>query len=865
MSITHAYTVTQWDSTSFQCNDYKYAISNVIHLCDKLIVCAYDNSSIVGGQIGGYCANGGCQVVKVTNNGELYIYGNGQWHLTTLGAPYTCSINGCNYFFKCSGATNCDFTGGLIYYFTTPPLYSRCTTPTLNIVNSYPSTIMSDRYRLNFTFSGTSGWSGITCTLALNGVNYYSVVFSTDGVIDISYSSYPKEFTIAQVTCTYNNEYNNTTTFASQQFLLDSTRTYKIYDAQKNIGRASIEPDYLTIGTALTKLKFYVLSEDKEDYDKDLLGTLTVNVDPATLNCINVSNLTEYDIPIIQHQYLKTLAGLPPYEFIFPSNLTWVCNAPTSIPVTLAVKDFNSGANVATANFNIIWVSGVLIVDNVNLIKNTNTSNLELWASVSNIFTHEPIFPTAYLANTSFTNLTDIFNLSCSYSMTSQNYTTFTGTMGVYYTNRTSSDGLMTIPIQTDAYNTTVDPNSSFDYGNKFDIQINCSANNYTFTTIATTRWVSTKRIKTFACYIGTSSIQDHTIYYAHPYITESYVLNCFVTLDTEINSDTDLLLNYWLQHSTSQFITLYQNYLSNDVNSPCPELKVLPIAPVYVNNKKVGFTAGLAPSATGLYATTSSCVLTSITSGLIKNNLVQFNSGDEYNLTTGYYYPTTTAVLAFNLSSITGPSLTNPIFSILNNKTTNKGIITEGDILSCSNIVTDPNYDINSITYSIYETSKGQSCIFSQPAGYDEFNTTRTYSNILTVSKSSCPFFTGLNKNGLMRCTATVYYSGQPAPKNFYSNTIPYKTASTTGGITLGNTTLFNLTCTSDIWDLLKPNCPYFITTNPISFFLAQARDEPEIFVLEFFLLIMGLFIVAILIIPIAKLIISLRQHREV
>lgn len=826
-----------WGVVVSSCNLYQYTITQ--SSCSMEV--RYQNGTVATA-LYNTCSNLGYPIVgaRIYNDGNIQgVLSNGGLAAMSV-SPIPCTAGSCNYYFNFQVSSSSD---NYILPITNIPIYSGCTTPTLNIVNSYPSTIMSDRYRLNFTITNLLGWSGISCFLTLNSTgiggntgNSYSTTFNSNGSVDILYSLYSKEFTIAHVVCTYLNENNNTAIFEDVEFLLDNSKTYNIYDANRIIGRASTYPNYLTIGSTLTSLNFYVLSNpDRSNYGKDLIGSLTLNVDPATLNCTGVGNYTVI--------YITHTINTPPYSITVPNG--WACISPTTIPVTLTVKDLTSGTTVATANFNIVWASGTMIADNVNLIKNTNTSNLELWASVSNLFTHDPI--------------QDASNLQCNYSMTGYSNSlslsqSFTGPLGVYKTNVSG------ILVQTDAYNTSIDPNTTnFTYKDEFYIQINCVADNYTSASISTTRWVSAKRVKRFICSIGTSSTDTHIIYYADPYRTQASYITCTVILDTDVNNAIDTTITNWLQNSNSLYLTLYSNYLSNDVNSPCPENKILGTEPAYKNNQKIGVYNSQSVI-NSLYAELPSCALTPITPALIVNNLVQFNAGDSFNSTTWSYYPTTTVVLGFNLSYMQGAQINNPIFAIENTKTTNKSIITDSDTLSCSNLVVDPNVDISSIVYSIYDKNNSRSCTFAYPATFDEINATRTYSNILTVSSRTCPFFASANIKGFMQCSASVYYSGQPTPINFYSNIIPYLTPPSASLPKYPN----QLACTDDFWDLFKINCPNFITrVNILTILGNQIRDDPEMFVLEFFILIMGLFVIAILIIPIAKLILSHRQQQ--
>lgn len=772
---------SEWDSYILTCNDYEYYTTGAYGSVN--IVATNGTTVLTLGGGGSYCQpvmTGLCYGIKVINSGAVSVWDGSAWRsVGTL--PYcTTDYNGCQYTVQFGYGL---WNSSLMNF----PIYQSCTAPSLTIETSRPSAIMSDRYRFNFTIANTVGYGGITCSLHLNGSASQDYnTFTTSSVIDVMYTEYPKQFTIANVLCTYNIS-TSVYVFANQNWLVDNVKTYSIYDVHQQVGKVTTYPEYPSINSNVTGMRFAVLSDpNRAPYSADLIGSLVVNVDPATLNCTGVTNITYY------YMYRTLTYGLAPYSM----PLSWICGSPSTIPVTLTTKDISSGATVATATFNIEWFTGNLIIDNVNLIKNTNTSGLELWATVSNIFSREPIPASS--------------NLTCNYSMTSQNATTFTGAMDVY--NTTGGVGGVLL-LQTDAFNNTVEPDTDFSYGDTFNIQINCSAENYTNTSIDTTRWVSAKRVRLFNCYASTGItdyvFDEHHIYFSQPYHTHAFKLYCTVWIEVSVNSTLDQTINNWLNSynllASPLNLILYTNYRSNDVMSACPEKLPLAVHTLYAPQPYgVRTDSAVQPLITSLYSQNDACYMTEISTGVIANNLIEFNIGT--NTTTRYYYATTTAVMAFNLTELQGASISNPILAIQNTKTINTGIVEIGDVLSCVNTVTDPSGDIDTIKYTI-GTTTGDLCgsgLASSPIkSYSGNQTTYTYT--LQITPDTCSFFNIPSSEGAIKCTAHVYYSGQSATQDVQltSNILPYITSASTPPISKGNKT-----CTNDWRDYFNPNC---------------------------------------------------------
>jgi hypothetical protein len=365
-----------------------------------------------------------------------------------------------------------------------------------------------------------------------------------------------------------------------------------------------------------------------------------------------------------------------------------------------------------------------------------------------------------------------------------------------------------------------------------------------------------------------------YQIFYLDPYQTKPFYLICSAVLDTSIDSIPDLqIVEGWLPYTNSLKLSLYQNYLANDIGAPCAN-------PLQLSTTESRQGYGISwnwfnltwitnyalidfQNVNTFYSQNAVCAPTLINSGLVANNLVEFSAGD--NSTSQYYYPDTTAVVAFNLTQLQAAQPSPTVLSIENNKTSNIDLVEQGDVLGCVTDIYDPSQIISRVATSIGQTNgntitnlcTGTSTYFLAYA--DNNYTTEGTELVSPVSPVTCPFFSASLASGQFQCEADIYYYGEANPTVQYSNILNYKTANSSTNITYHYNGLGN--CSGNfwtdgtgagIWDIFNSNCPNFITrVNIFQFFINQLINAPEMFMLEWFLVIMAIFVIVLIVIP--------------
>lgn len=195
---------TGWTSTSLNCDAYYYVSS-----CSSPIWHVNytgSNSEICSTSI--QYGDG----IHVKN--DHYIYGSSNQPFCLLLDPEGSYIiwNGC----------------GFISEPTTFPFYSDCEIP---YATRGATEILADRYRFNFTLHNQLGWIITGCDFNVtNDEKFYSLKFNFNTnpyIVEVPYSTFPKQISVARIYCSYNNEDGNPTKLLSATWAVDGENNDK--------------------------------------------------------------------------------------------------------------------------------------------------------------------------------------------------------------------------------------------------------------------------------------------------------------------------------------------------------------------------------------------------------------------------------------------------------------------------------------------------------------------------------------------------------------------------------------------------------------------------------------------------------------
>jgi hypothetical protein len=742
---------------------------NCVMLCN-----GNTNLSVPAGDCSGYANT---QRVIINNLGQIqfsgYWSGGGQWVDVadcicgtaipyTIPSPKVCSNGICDFYYAngdagygsgqgCNRLNSSNAWTSQIYI----DLASGCNTPKLRINSPIGGTITSGGYNFNFSILDTLGWSGIQCSFNLNGVvDVYSSYFTDLEIqFNVPFTVYSRQFTLASISCSYLNVINQSTPFGGQSWLVDSSNNiYKIADANRMIGNLTYDPYALYSWGNLSSISFRLVNlADKSDYLKKVKHYLTTNTNLTELGCAGTLNSTG----ILQ----------PPLYSIDYTSAHLYCNQSASIPFNLSVYDQNTNTYIDGGEFNLTWSTGSMAIDNINLIKNANNgNNTELWARVSTDYARRPI--------------SDNADLSCNYSLVADNSSSYSGPMDIVYGFTPDYTEIWT----TDIHNSSIISNA-YNIGNGFAVQINCSANGYYPKIQNVYRWLGRKRLTDFVCYP-----EGMEVGFENPYYTKQIQVSCIVKPDTTYNySDADdknavqSIYNYF---GTNSYLTLSKNINpSGCVDNMPPTSK----------DNLGGISSGWVSLAVRFDGVSfkdknTVCSLVQLSAGKVSVDLVDFSSDIYGNIFDSAITPTS-ATLTFDLKYLAQLEIYGTALRILNNKTTNIGIVESGDTLGCFTEYKDPSGQIAKIVQTV-KNDEGNTCAIASSNYISNLNDTWDYISFIPVNKDTCPFFDIPNSNGVIYCTADVYtpktseMHGVPSDyeiKTYTSNAIPYSTPNPT------------------------------------------------------------------------------------
>jgi len=787
LPLIHAYTVNEWDSTNFQCNNYYYAISASEHICDKLIMCAYDGVTIGGGQVN---CGGGCNQVKFLNDGSIYIYGSANWRLSATNPPTVCELGNCNIFFKCSGPIDCNLSDGVVYY-ASPNLYSGCATPKLSLFNS---SVHSDRYSFSFGFDDVAGWADYYCDLTLNGITSTATRrIISNSSIDVYYADFPKQFTTANVLCTYEDYSNNSIIFVSlQNQLVDTSIPY-------GVKHVFYTPSILYPYSTLETITFEVLSNyDETPYPSAIHAVLSSPTDIDALNCSGSVNIT------------RDLASAGQYTF--SPNI--ICDNPAVIQFTITATDQASNEALGIYSFNATWDTGVMVIDNINLIKRITTGNLELWATVSNDYDKSPIPLEA--------------NLTCNYTIYSYNTDIgYSGGMEEEITYSHQPNAYFHVD-QTDMKNQTVIAPTGYNKSNKFKVFIDCSADHYGNASSRSDRWIGNRRLLTFKCLEyenSASSPQLGLAYFSSYYNTNDILVRCTVIPDLDLTNANDTEMEvitilysdlFGGENSIDLSTNIDKSFTFTGGQSNCID----PIngIPTYTDNpytQTVIFKTQLHEKDDNCY---NFVLLQPKKVSLDMVGFGMFSSGTNYLITNATITPTS-SYITFDLVTLPKASVTNTTLAFVMNKTTNLNIIENGDKIVCITSINDPSSVVISVEHDYFDLDNPTySCATQTVSKQAKGNSTYIYASYLQVNKTSCPFMALSNLTGHLVCRSTIYQLGQGAIEQL-SNQVLYITPTIRNPKAQNPLQVFGLI--SDVKDMLLNPILGFLITSPLQFLL--------------------------------------------
>jgi hypothetical protein len=741
VSICHVTYASAWNTYTENCNNYSY-----IYDTSYMYVQFWDISGKAALNISPnppYPMFWVPMGVQVSNDGFAAIIFNGGvgsgGYLNQSWSSCTTGYNGCKYIVqfhtKLDGTFNA--SDGWVSDATNFPLFKGCVLPEVKMVNSYPSMVMTDRYRFNFTVNNTVGWGTINCILSLYGtVSSYAVNFTSSTVKDVLYSNFPKQLTTGNVLCTYLNGvlYDNS-------FLVDTNIPYEITTP-------ILDPPSLYPFDTLNAILFSIQSQyDQTPYPSPVKVVLSSDDDIAALNCSGSTNITRY----YSNQNL----------YYFYPLIT--CNNPASIQFTITTYDQASQQTLASKTFNASWGLGNMVIDNINLIKRPSSGNLELWATLSSDYYHKPIPDIAYL--------------TCNYTLTSYDTSTsFNGTMEEYRTYGDTWNG--TELTQTDMRNVTVDIATSYNLSNKFRVTINCSADQYNAKTISTDRWVGIRRLKTFKCLPVVSSTQNNVqtkLYYTEAYTTNPLFVRCTIIpdLDPPYGVDTTILSSALASgYSSTQLMANMNGNLYY-----CPDL----VSGSYEASNSPQYTQAVQLTAV-MHQWDTSCnyLLPLQPSKITDRGLVIFSMQNAAgNSSLEAVITPTQADLTFDLVYLPFANIVNTTLAFTAAK--ENLLIESGDRMICITSIVDPSGLVIDVTHTYYDidnsSSLSSTCISPTVSKKIEGNDTYTYASYLTINSSNCPFFAISNLRGHLVCKASMTQQYSAFIQEQLSNTVPFRT----------------------------------------------------------------------------------------
>ena len=765
-----------FDHTSFSCGSYSYYAPAYTYPCTDEWLTTYPITSppcYMDCPLKIYYTSSGINWLKFNNAGKLlgYTYFNSSdiYINPSLTYYFTCAYGGGNWF---SDAFKV-------------PVYSGCATPILNVVNSYPSIIMNDRYRLNFTFDNIVGWNDVLCSLSLDGINHYGKSFNSNGSVDILYSSFPKEFTTAHVICSYSDASNNTQTFYDTEFLVDTAISY-------HISTPTLQPSHLYPFDTLNFITFSVVSDfDATPYPSSIKANLSTIDNLTDLNCSGSADIT------------SNFPNANSYLF----NPAIICDNPATIHFAINAYDQNTNDPLGYYPFTATWNNGNMVIDNVNLIRRNETGNLELWATISNDYTHNPI--------------NDGSSLSCVYSMeSSDTYEIFSGNMAEVRTYGDYYNGSYQL-IQTDMKNDTVDTTTSYNIGDNFEGWINCTANDYGNANLLIDKWIGARRLKTFKCnsYLSASmGFLQNTIYFSAPYQTNDIIVRCTVIPDTGSPQDSYLLILDNALGSGYSTTNLASNMNGGSFYGTCKDLVSgsthINLNPQYTQS--ITFT-------TSLHQWDDACAnLQQLQAGKISRDLVSWMMTDTAT-STNTFNATITPVrahLTFDIAPLPFATVTKVTLAFTYNKTANPNIIENNDQMVCLTAIYDPSSTVQEVQNTYFNTDDPNgalsSCADQHISKQSLGNGSYVYASYLKVNSTSCPFFTKTNFTGHLVCNSKVYQIGQSTYRVYASNEVLFKTTTTS------TVSVNGLAILGQIGDAFSPYLDMglaFFTSNPLMF----------------------------------------------
>lgn len=797
-------------SNNLACNAYKYVndqdgslqgsphiAMNCVQLCN-----GNTNISVPAGDCSGYANT---QRVVMNNLGWVtfqgYWGGGGSWVdtgdcLCGTATPYTipsssvCSNGVCDFYYAeglNKGNQGCDKSNSsnVVTSQIHLDLGLGCAIPSL--IQNLPSggNIQSDRYRFDFNITHDSGWTGVGCQFTLQGtpstIHHDFVIADMSGVtdnknivIDVLFTSYPKQFTTAKLECSYNTHYNQSELFYSHFWLVDSFEQYKIADMDSNIGHATIIPNKLLSWQDLNAIRFEVIgATNKLDYGMPIIATITTNTDLTTLGCTNNTINQTLLLNPIQTGGALTCAVTScsyyqlPYYFVWAlMNISHFISCPaTTFPVTLSVKNLDS-LSMDSLTFNLTWANGgEMLIDNINLIKNpSHGKNLELYVAVTTDYSR--------------TAIPAIANLTCSYN--TSNLRTLENISGDMIW---SNDGEL---INSTMKNDSVATDASAIRGDEYNITINCSADGYTTTTINAYQLVGTHRVRDFFCTLSNSPL---TFPSDNAWQTDPTTITCLIDIDTKQGIfDNATELSYLKNNFKDLFVnTLIRNIAAGrDLITaiPCTDdafMSYGDVIPQYGGDMLQTHASKVAQF-TWKNPATCELMFLKLAEGHYARYLVSFNpwmpelKGWENG---SAMVQGTSAIISFDLSKFNAIQAENPTLAILN-KTINNNLVETNDTLSCQITYKPFNYSISNIFMWLVDASGRELCYSGgqyihtiSPTIQAISNDTYLASGLFKINNTNCPNWDYLT-NGTLACEVSIdYYS-----RILYatSNYLPYQ-----------------------------------------------------------------------------------------
>lgn len=734
LSVVSFATLAPWDTVMIRgCRDYEYSTGNLGGVYNAFSICSSSGQFIIVEPLGLNILG-----LKVSNSTQWYYQTGFNWQSFILNSSY-CTESNCNLYVCMSDLTglycNTSYFACFVLTDFSENFGGGCVPPTLNISDS---SVLSDRYHFVFNVSDPSGYNNWQCNLTLQGSignlrSAYYKPFSINSTIDIFYTDYPRRFTTANVECIYQPYWGGASNvvFANSDWLVDTAIPYTI----KNL---FYTPSKLYPYQTLRYIEFDVRSTfDNTPYPSAIRANLSSTTNITALNCSGSVNIT------------RDLANAKQYEL----SPMITCNNPASIEFVLSAYDQQSLQSLGSYNFNATWDEGNMVIDNINLIKRISTGDLELWATISNDYTKAPI-PLAS-------------NLTCNYSITS--YDTgenFNGTMEEFPSWQHLPNAYFTL-AQTDMINTTFDPATSYNLSNKFQVFINCSANNYADAQTGTDRWVGNRRLATFKCLeydFSTSLPYLGLAFFSDRYNTNQVFIQCTIIPDLVLEADTNSQEQGVITRLLSDFVggqtlTVISTNINANIYSACKDL-VSGTASSSNNpyQQKITYT-------TTLHERDQNCYnFIALQAGKNSKDIVDFamfTTGSN-NLITNSTITPTTADITFNLEYLPLAKVLNTSLVFANNKTAHANIIENNDMMICITAIQDPSSLVALVQHQYYDVNNpSNSCTTKDAIKSLGGNNSNIYASWQEINSTSCPFFSLSNVSGYLVCKSVISQIG--------------------------------------------------------------------------------------------------------